>query len=224
MHTTMSRTAPVTICAMRSTRRNCATNSVGGLGIVTSSRACRRLSSGIATTRTGGRRPKTPQKRSTPDSGNDGGAQAMTELRQDVARDRHAYSGADGVGAARSRRQPRVVQGELAARENGGRRNAGLRAGTKQHLLQRISWARRAVSTPNPGTSSSRWRPDGYSERGSTCAPAQRLGPCSPSNSIHRVRSSCLAELATHFRRSSRIPSTPTSSTITTRLTPATHR
>ena len=63
---------------------------------------------------------------------------------------------------------------------------------------------------------------DGFSARGSTCVYRPNAWDCvHRSNSIHRVRSLCPAELATHFRRSSRIPSTPTSSTITTHLTPS---
>ena len=41
------------------------------------------------------------------------------------------------VGAARARRQPRLVQGELAAREDGRRGLARLRPGAEQHLVQR---------------------------------------------------------------------------------------
>ena len=80
-------------------------------------------------------------------------------------------------------------------------------------------WARRAVSTPSRGTSSSRSRPDASSARGSTCAPVPRSAPRSPPSSIRRERCSCLAASVTRFRRWNRTPPTSTSSTITARPT-----
>ena len=145
-------------------------------------------------------------------------------VRQEFGRDGYAYSGADSLGAARPRRQPRVVQRELAARRKWWPPECRISGPYNRTSHSATHSARRAVSMPNPGTSSSRLRPDGFSERGSTFARVQHLGPCSALNLIHRARSSCLAELPTHIRRSSRILSTPTSLTITTRLTPATHR
>ncbi len=129
---------------------------------------------------------------------------AMTETPDNTARSSRAKDtpipGLTVLGAARPRRQPRLVQRELAAREDGGRRDARLRSSATEHLVQRRSSAPRAVSTPNPGTSSSRSRPDGSSARGSTCARARHSGPCSPPNSTHRARSSCLAASANAYQ------------------------
>src|SRR5262245_16461535 len=127
MDMTTSRTAMVTICGTQSTRPNFATNLVGSQGVSISRKACRQRSNGIATTRTGGRPPKTPPNRSTLDAdssgkpGNDG-------VRDDFGRREHADTGTANLAAARSRRQPWVVQGELAAHKDGGRRNAGFRS------------------------------------------------------------------------------------------------
>ena len=49
----------------------------------------------------------------------------------------HPDPGDGGGPARRPRGRPRLVQGELAAREDGGPRAARLRAGAEQHLLQR---------------------------------------------------------------------------------------
>ncbi len=50
---------------------------------------------------------------------------------------------------------------------------------------------RQGGSTPNPGISSSRWRPVVYSGRGSICAPAMALAGSSRRRSIRRSLSSC---------------------------------
>ena len=104
----------------------------------------------------------------------------------------------------RPRRQPRLVQGELAAREDGRARAARLRAGAEQHLVQRPPRAPPAASTPSRGTSASRWRPAGSSAPGSTCAPGATLRRgLHPRDRTRRRRCSCRAASATPTRRSS---------------------
>ena len=69
----------------------------------------------------------------------------MTEYGKTLTRHRDADPGAGRLRAARPRRQPRLVQGELAAREDDGRRPARLRPGAEQHLLQRRRGTTRGI-------------------------------------------------------------------------------
>jgi dTDP-glucose 4,6-dehydratase/dTDP-4-dehydrorhamnose reductase/dTDP-4-dehydrorhamnose 3,5-epimerase len=77
--TATSPIGPAMTCGMRSTTPSCATNSAGSHGTATSSRAWPRRSSGVATTRTGGRPRKTLLRPSTPGSASDRGALQVTE-------------------------------------------------------------------------------------------------------------------------------------------------
>ena len=112
--TTTSPTAPATTCATPSTRRSCAPSSAGSRRTATSRRPRRDDRRGTATTRTGGRPPRTPPRRSTPPRASDG------RLGKRYDRDRPRSPGWS-CRTARPRRRPRLVQGELAAREDGGR-------------------------------------------------------------------------------------------------------
>ena len=61
----------------------------------------------------------------------------MTEFGKALARVETPIPGLGGVRAARARRRARLVQGELAAREDARPRPARLRARAEQHLVQR---------------------------------------------------------------------------------------
>ena len=118
-----------------------------------------------------------------------------------------------------ARRHPRLVQGELAAREDGRARAARLRAGAEQRLVQRRRrhdprHPRRAVGQVGLG----RDRPDlrrlGRPARG----PDVRRGLHDRARPVAGdLRAPRRRQLAT--RRSSRTPRTPTSSTTTGRPT-----
>ena len=82
---------------------------------------------------------------------------------------------------------------------------------------------RRAVSTPSPGTSSSRSPPGAFSARGSTCARPTFgtvfTAELDPSRAVFVPRG-----VGNAFRRWSLTPPTSTSSTTTTHPMPITHR
>ena len=129
-----------------------------------------RRSSGTATNEAWWR----PQKAA--DRGQVRGAGPVVAMAGELTRRRDAASRAARARPARARRQPRLVQGELAAGEDDRPRPARLRAGAEQRLVQRRRRRRPAASTPSRGTSSSRSRRAGSSVRGSTCVRARRFG------------------------------------------------
>ena len=164
-------------------------------------RAGRRRSSGTATTRPGGRPPRTPPRPCTPTRAVTGG-RGRDGVRQDAAAPATTpIPGLLVMDLARARRQPRLVQGELAAREDDRRRAARLRARAEQRLVQRRGGhhprhPRRAVGQVRLGRHRADLRRVGRPARG----PHLRHG-------VHRrartrdARCSCRAVSATRSRR-----------------------
>ena len=215
--TTTSPTAPGTTCATRSTRPSCAPSSAGR-------RSYGDFEAGLAATidwyrdneawwrpqKDGDRGARTPRR-----------ASDVTRVRQGAGAHETPIPGLLVVRPARARRHPRLVQGELAAREDDRARPARLRAGAEQHLVQR------RTSGTTRGIHAEPWdkwvsvatgphlRRVGRPARGAAFGTAlhRRDRP-------GRRRSSCRAASATRTRRSSPTPRTPTSSTTTGRPTP----
>ena len=119
-------------CATRSTPASCAASSAGARSTATSRRASRRPSPGTGSTSPGGPGPRTASKPSTHPRASDHG-----RVRQGSRARRNPHPRLGGVRAARARRRARLVQGELAAREDARPRPARLRARAEQHLVQR---------------------------------------------------------------------------------------
>ena len=183
-------------------------SSAGAPRTATSRRASPRRSTGTARTNRGGRPPKDATEAFY---AIEGSVSRCDRVRKAARAHRDADSRARGVGPARARRHPRLVQGELAAREDDGARPARLRSGAEQHLVQRrrrhdARHPRRALGQVGLGRDRTDLRRLGRPARG-----ARRSAPCSPPNSTRRGRSSCRAGWATRIRRSSRTPRTPTS-------------
>ena len=166
--TTSSPTVPATTCATRSTGRSCATSWAGSreyrdfaAGLDDDDRLVPRQR-GVVAAAEGRSRSQV----------RDRGAVDRDGIRQGARRARDHDSGPDPVRHPRTRRQPRVVQRELAAREDDRARAPRSRARCRTTSRSTATSAPRAASTPSRGTSSSRWPPAACSAPGSTCARA----------------------------------------------------
>ena len=122
---------------------------------------------------------------------------------------------AAGARPGRPRRQPRLVQGELAAGQDGRARPARLRPGAEQHVVQHPrrgdpGHPRRAVGQARLGGHRPDLRRLGGPATGRALRPRR-----SPSSWVRRRRSSCPAAWATPSRPWRTTPPTPTWSTTT---------
>ena len=153
-----SPTAPATTAATRSSPASCAPSSAGRRASRTSRPASPTPSTGTGRTRTGGAPPSRPPRPSTPPRASErprwsssalapvGRAASASERRRDLparpelcltspSRRPHPRPARRPPPAARG--QPRLVQGELAARQDDRARAARLRARPAQRRLQR---------------------------------------------------------------------------------------
>ena len=99
--------------------------------------------------------------------------------------------------------QPRLVQGELAARARWSSSGCPTSGRCRTTCRSTPRPGRPGASTPSRGTSWSRWPRAGSSAPGSTCGPASTSAASSPSSSGRRPRCSSPAAWATPSRPSS---------------------
>ena len=150
---------------------------------------------------------RTRPRRATPPRGSDGRRRPRDRADRDPRTPARAAPGARG--------RPRLVQGELAAREDGRPRAARLRPGPEQHLLQLPpgrdpGHPRRAVGQVRRASPRAASSPPGW-----TCARATPSGSRSRPRSTPASRSSSPVAWATPTRPSRTAPPTATWSTPT---------